>query len=198
MFSTIRRMPIVQQTLVGVALICAIAAIILSMVLSNHTRQTALSQSEDVLNTQLDLVSRILIYAEESMKNDALSALDRFETTLPPARLTGERVQIGGNLRPEFTFGDVPAIGNQAVLLAYKKQYPDFDTAFLLQDGGEIFRATTLLKSASGQYRDGERVNSVAEASSAANQVTQETAQNIVEQQGEAKKVSQDVSRFIV
>jgi methyl-accepting chemotaxis protein len=158
MFSVIRRMPIVQQTLIGVALICAIAAIILSVVLSSYTHQVALTKSEDELSTQLDLVSRILTYAEESMKNEALSALDRFETTLPPARLTGQRVQIGGNLRPELTFGDVPAISNQAALLDYKKQYPDFDTAFLLQDGGEIFRATTLLKNAAGQYRDGERV----------------------------------------
>jgi hypothetical protein len=42
------------------------------------------------------------------------------------------------------------------------------------------------------------QVDSVAEASSAANQVTHETAQNIVEQQGEAKKLSQNVSRFII
>jgi methyl-accepting chemotaxis protein len=148
----------VQQTLIGVALICAIAAITLSVVLSTYTHRTALTESEEELNTQLDLVSRILTYAEESMKNDALSALDRFETTLSPARLTGQRVQIGDSLRPEFVFGDEPAIGNQALLLNYKKQYPDFDTAFLLHDGGQIFRATTFLKNAAGQYRDGERV----------------------------------------
>jgi methyl-accepting chemotaxis protein len=160
MFLEIRRKPLVQQTLAGAVLICIVAALILSLVLSIYTERTALAESEATLTTQTDLVSRTLEYAEESMKHSALTALESFERELPPVRLTGRRVPLGGSPRPEIVFGDdISGISNQAFLSAYKERNPQADVAFLLQDGGNIYRATTLLKDANGRYRDGELVN---------------------------------------
>ncbi|MCL2160498.1 MAG: methyl-accepting chemotaxis protein, partial [Betaproteobacteria bacterium] len=159
MLSKIRRLPLAQQTLVGVLLICVLAAAGLSIALSSHTRQVALQESRSTLKTQVDLIARTLEYAEENMKRDALAALERFENELPPARLTGATVNIGGAARPELVFGDhVRSIGNQEYLLAYKKNNPLNDAAFLLQDEGKIYRATTLLKDKDGRYRDGELI----------------------------------------
>jgi methyl-accepting chemotaxis protein len=150
---------LVRQTLLGVILICVLAAVGLSIALSSYTRQVAIKESRSTLETQTNLIIRTLEYAEESMKQLALAALERFESELPPPRLTGATVSIGGAARPELVFGDnVRGIGNQAYLLAYKKTNPLNDAAFLLQDGGKIYRATTLLKDSSGQYRDGELV----------------------------------------
>ncbi|MDR1888256.1 MAG: methyl-accepting chemotaxis protein [Zoogloeaceae bacterium] len=160
MFFEIRRKPLVQQTLTGVVLICIVAAFLLSLVLSAYTEQMALAESEITLKTQTGLVSRTLEYAEESMKRNALTALEAFERELPPARLTGRRVQLGDATRPEIIFGNnISGIGNQAFLLAYKERNPQADVAFLLRDGGNVYRATTLLKDGNGRYRDGEQVN---------------------------------------
>ncbi|MDR3054275.1 MAG: methyl-accepting chemotaxis protein [Zoogloeaceae bacterium] len=157
MFLDIRCKPLVQQTLAGTVLICIIAAFLLSLVLSFYTEQTALSESEATLKTQIDLVSRTLEYAEESMKHNARTELENFMHGLPPPRLTGRRVELGGATRPEIVLSDhIPGIHNQAFLLAYKERNPQADMAVLLQDGGNLYRASTLLKDANGRYRDGE------------------------------------------
>ena len=159
MWSFIRRQSLARQTLVGVVLICVVAALALSLALSWRTRQVALDESRRELQTQTDLIARTLEYAEESMKQDATRALDRFSAELPPAHLTGAKVQIAGAARPAMMFGDdVPATGNQKYLLAYKKTNPLNDVAFLLRDGDKLYRASTLLKDSAGQYRDGEQV----------------------------------------
>ncbi|MDR2365360.1 MAG: methyl-accepting chemotaxis protein [Zoogloeaceae bacterium] len=158
MLTALRRLPLAQQTLVGILLICVVAAVIFSFILSAYTRNTALEESQNTLKTQTDLIARTLEYAEESMKQDALTALEQFERELPSARLSGNTVEIAGAARPELMFGNVRGIGNQAFLLGYKARNPAHDVAFLLRDGNDIYRATTLLKDTGGRYRDGERV----------------------------------------
>ncbi len=160
MLSTIRRLPLARQTLLGVILVCVLAAAGLSIALSSYTRQVALEESRNTLRTQTSLIARTLEYAEESMKRDALTALEQFESGLPPARLTGKAVPIGGATRPEFMFGDtISGVSNQKFILDYKKHNPLNDVAFLVKDGDKFYRATTLLKNAAGQYRDGEVVS---------------------------------------
>jgi methyl-accepting chemotaxis protein len=158
MLSTIRRMPLTRQTLIGVISVCVVAALMLFAILSVRTRGIAHAESQNTLKTQTDLIARTLEYAEESMKRDALMAVEQFERELPPARLTGNTASIAGAARPELMFGDIRGIGNQAFLLNYKARNPSHDVAFLLRDGNDIYRATTLLKDANGRYRDGERV----------------------------------------
>jgi len=160
MLSAIRRLSLVQQTLLGVVLICVFAATGLSIALSSYTHDVAIKESQSTLSTQTNLIIRTLEYAEETMKQSALEALERFEKELPPPRLTGTTVNIGGVARPELMFGDhIRGTGNQDYLLAYKKTHPMNDAAFLLQDGGKMYRASTLLKGSNGQYRDGEHAS---------------------------------------
>lgn len=160
MLSMIRNMPLVRQTLIGVIVICTLAALGLSLTLSFHTRKVALEESRSTLRTQTALIVRTLEYAEERMKQEAMDALTRFSSELPPAYLTGNKVLIGRAERPELMFGDdIPATNNQAFIQAYKKHSPSNDVAFLVRDGDKLYRATTLLKDANNQYRDGEIVS---------------------------------------
>ena len=102
MWSFIRRQSLARQTLVGVVLICVVTALALSLALSWRTRQVALDESRRELQTQTDLIARTLEYAEESMKQDATRALDRFSAELPPAHLTGAKaVGVGSPLIKE-------------------------------------------------------------------------------------------------
>lgn len=160
MLSVIRHLPLVRQTLIGTIVICTLAALGLSLTLSFHTRKVALEESRNTLRTQTALIVRTLEYAEERMKQEAVEALARFASELPPAHLTGNKVLIGGAERPELMFGDnIPATNNQAFIQAYKKYNPLNDVAFLVRDGESFYRATTLLKDANDQYRDGEIVS---------------------------------------
>jgi methyl-accepting chemotaxis protein len=158
MFS-IRRFPLVQQTLIGVITLCLLVSIPLSIALYSHSRSVAQDAAGSALQTQTSLIALTLEYAQEDMKHDALIELERFEHTLSPARLSGERVQLGSATRPGLMFGDIRGLGNQAYLLAYKEKNPQNDMAFLVRDGNSLYRGTTLLKDASGRYRDGEEVS---------------------------------------
>ncbi|MDR1660950.1 MAG: Cache 3/Cache 2 fusion domain-containing protein, partial [Azoarcus sp.] len=158
--SNVRRFPLVQQILIGVVALCLLLAVPLSIALYAYAHSAAREAASSALRTQTDLISITLDYAEESMQQDARAALARFESTLPPARLTGETVLIDGTPRPELMFGnDIRGIGNQRYLLAYKEKNPSVDVAFLVADGGKLYRGTTLLKDANGRYRDGEIVS---------------------------------------
>jgi methyl-accepting chemotaxis protein len=157
MFS-LRRLPLAQQTLVGVCLICAVVVILLAILLSRHTYSVALAESVHALEKQTELIDRTLEYAKEAMQQEALASLEYFTRDLPPARIEGS-VTVGGVTRPQIMFGDIPGIGNQQYLLDYQKENPETSAAFLLVDGDGLYRATTLLKDASGNYRDGEPVN---------------------------------------
>lgn len=160
MLLAIRHLPLVRQTLIGVIIICTLAALGLSLTLSFHTRTVALEESRNTLQTQTALIVRTLEYAEERMKQEAMQALTQFASELPPAHLTGNRILIGGEKRPELMFGNnIPATNNQAFIQAYKKRNPLNDVAFLVRDGDKLYRATTLLKDANNQYRDGEVVS---------------------------------------
>jgi methyl-accepting chemotaxis protein len=158
MFS-LRRLPLAQQTLVGVCLICAAIALLLAFLLSRHTHDIAIIESERALETQTELIDRTVEYAREAMQREALMSLEYFARELPrPSRVAGT-IAVGGAMRPQLMFGYVPAIGNQRYLLDYQKEYPDANTAFLVADGGRLYRATTLLQDARGNYRDGEQVD---------------------------------------
>ncbi|MDR0702516.1 MAG: methyl-accepting chemotaxis protein [Azoarcus sp.] len=154
---TIRRFPLAHQVLIGVIGLCLLLTVPLSIALYTQAHSTARAAAGRALQTQNDLISLTLGYADENMQHDVRAALARVESALPPARLTGETVIVGGIPRPELMFGnDIRGIGNQRFLLAYKEKNPLVDVAFLLADNGSLYRGTTLLKNAAGQYRDGE------------------------------------------
>ncbi|MDR2032443.1 MAG: methyl-accepting chemotaxis protein [Azoarcus sp.] len=160
MFS-IRRFPLVQQTLIGVLMLCLLIAIPFSIALYSYVHIVAQRAASSALQTQAELISFSLEYAEKNMQQDALAALERFKGTLPPARLTGETVRTSSGVAlPELMFGnDIRGIGNQAYLLDYKEKNPTNDVAFLVAAGGGLYRGTTLLKDGGGRYRDGEIVS---------------------------------------
>jgi methyl-accepting chemotaxis protein len=154
----LRRLPLAQQTLVGVCLICATTALLLALLLSRYTHDVALAESEHAMKTQTELIDRTVGYAMESMHQEALRALEYFSRDLLPPQVDGT-IEVGGMARPRLMFGYLPAIGNQWYLLDYQKKHPEANTAFLVADGGNLYRATTLLKDARGNYRDGELVS---------------------------------------
>ena len=152
---SIRRLPLVQQTLIGVITLCLFIAVSLSIALHFYSGSIARDAAVNALKTQDELVSLTLTYAEEAMAREAARALDHFKATLPVARLTGRTV---GGL-PELMFGDIQGNGNQDYLLAYKERYPESDVSFMVRSGNALYRASTLLKSTDGRYRDGELID---------------------------------------
>ncbi|MDR3087798.1 MAG: Cache 3/Cache 2 fusion domain-containing protein, partial [Azoarcus sp.] len=155
MFS-IRRLPLTQQTLICVILLCLLVAISSSIALRLLANSIADKAALNALQTQTNLIALTLEYAEKNIQRESLSELKRFETLLPPARLTGRTVTVGGMALPEMVFGDhINAVSNQSYLLAYKEKNPTNDVAFMVKVGDKLYRATTLLKDAAGQYRDG-------------------------------------------
>jgi methyl-accepting chemotaxis protein len=158
MFS-IRRFPLVQQTLIGVIALFLLISIPLFFALYLHSRSAAESAAHSALDTQTSLIELTLQYAQEGMQREALAELERLEVTLPPARLSGERVNTGGVSLPGLMFGDIQGISNQAYLRAYKEKNPTNDVAFLVRDSTNLYRGTTLLKDEGGRYRDGELVS---------------------------------------
>ncbi|MDR3213850.1 MAG: methyl-accepting chemotaxis protein [Azoarcus sp.] len=155
----IRRLTLVQQTLIGVIALCLLIGIPLSIALYSYAHSVAQSTAVSTLQTQLDLIYLAIEDADDDMKKEAVAAMDRFERNLPPARLSGGSVVIGGAARPELMFGDVRATSNQAYLLAHKERNPLEDVAFFVRDGGNFYRSTTLLKDDNGKYRDGSLVS---------------------------------------
>jgi methyl-accepting chemotaxis protein len=154
----LRRLPLVQQTLVGICLICAVTTLLLAFLLSRYTHDVAFAESERAMKTQTELIDRTVGYAMEAMHQEALMALEYFSRDLPSPQVEGT-IEIGGAMRPQLMFGYIPAIGNQQYLLDYQDKHPEANTAFLIADGGNLYRATTLLKDARGNYRDGELVS---------------------------------------
>ncbi|MDR2187966.1 MAG: methyl-accepting chemotaxis protein [Azonexus sp.] len=159
MFSFFQRLPLARQVLLGVFVVCFGAGVISAIALSYISRQTAFAESRNTLATQVELMAKALDYAEETLRAETLATLEKFDKALPEARLTGKEITVGGVTLPEITFGDqISAFSNQAYLLAYKKDNPLVDVAFLVQSNGRLYRSTTLLKDASGHYRDGSEV----------------------------------------
>jgi methyl-accepting chemotaxis protein len=151
-------LPLARQLLTGIAGLCLVAIVVLGVFLSSYTRKIALEEVQASLQVEADLISRTLEYAQESLEQRAASALDQFMRQLPAARLSGQKVMLGGPLRPDLMFGDIRGTGNQAFLEQFRQRNPGQDPAFLVRDGDEFVRATTLLKNAGGQFRDGEPV----------------------------------------
>ncbi|MDR2260930.1 MAG: methyl-accepting chemotaxis protein [Azoarcus sp.] len=146
-----------QQTLIGVLALCLLIAIPLSIALYSYVETVAQRAAASALQTQADLISFSLEYAEKNMRQDALAALERFKGALPPARLTGETARTNNGLAlPELMFGDnIRGIGNQAYLLDYREKNPSNEVAFLVAMGGALYQGSTLLKDGGGRYRDG-------------------------------------------
>ncbi|MDR2637394.1 MAG: methyl-accepting chemotaxis protein [Zoogloeaceae bacterium] len=159
MFFPLRRLPLAQQTLVGVFLVCVLIASTLAISLAIHTRGVALAESEKTLKTQTELIGHTIEYAKQTMQQEAVVALGHFTRGLQNPRVTGRSVNTSAGPRPELMYGDIPGIGNQQFLLDYQKENPGANSAFLVVDGNGLYRATTLLKDASGRYRDGELVS---------------------------------------
>ncbi|MDR2614031.1 MAG: methyl-accepting chemotaxis protein [Candidatus Accumulibacter sp.] len=159
MFTRFFKLPMGRQLLYGIAALCLSAIVILALFLSNYTRSVALKETEISLNVQVDLITRTLQLVEDTLKQQVQNAIDEWISTLPPGRLTGNRV-VGANGRgiPEIEFGDIHGNANTRYLEEFRRTHPGQEPAFLVKDGNEIFRASTLLKDADGRYREGDQV----------------------------------------
>ena len=159
MFTYFARQPIGRQLLLGIAALCLIALSVLALTLSTYTREIALQETKTALQVEVDLISRTLEYAQETLEQRTAASLDQFINALPPARLTGNKVMQGGQERPELMLGNIPGNGNQNYLEEFRRINPGHDPSFLVKDGERFYRASTLLKNKSGQSRDGEEVS---------------------------------------
>jgi methyl-accepting chemotaxis protein len=149
-----------QQTLVGVLACSALVALVFSIVLSSYSNEVAVRESENTLQEEARLITHIVEYAQNSMRQKATHAMERFRDTFSFApRVTGNTIALRGGIDlPEIFFGNIPAISNQQYLLEYRKKDPDASAAILIVRGGKLYRGTTLLKNPDGSYRDGEEV----------------------------------------
>jgi methyl-accepting chemotaxis protein len=153
-----RRFSLAVQTLGGVLALSVLVASLLAVGLSGYVHRVALGESEKALSTQTALIGDLVDYGANSMRESAQAAMDRFLNTLPSAHLEG-RIEVGGQSLPRLMFGQVPGTHNQAFLQDYQKLDPEANIAILVADNGQLYRATTLLKNASGGYRDGSRLD---------------------------------------
>jgi methyl-accepting chemotaxis protein len=151
-------LPMARQLLLGIVALCLLSIIFLGIFLSGHIRKVAIHEVEASLSVETDLISRTLEYAQKSLEQRATFALDQFIQDLPAGRLSGQRVMVGEAQRPELMFGTVRGIANQPVLEQYRQKNPGHEPSFLVRDGSDFYRATTLLKDKNGHYRDGQVV----------------------------------------
>ncbi|MDR1853972.1 MAG: methyl-accepting chemotaxis protein [Azoarcus sp.] len=153
MLERFQRLPMTRQLLLGIAVLAIIGIVALGIFLSKYSSQVAAREAAVLLQSNIDLIGRTFAFANEVLEKPARDALELLKSNLPPATLTGRRVPLDGTPRPEYTFGDVPAVGNQALLLKFREEHPGHDVAFLVRDGAALFRASTLLKKPDGSYR---------------------------------------------
>ncbi len=158
MFKRFSSLPMARQLLLGIAILCMLSMVLLGTFLSSHIRKVAIHEVEASLRVETDLISRTLEYAQKSLEQRASYALDQFIQDLPAGRLTGQRVMVGDSPRPELMFGNQRGISNQALLEQYRQRNAGHEPSFLVRDGNDVYRATTLLKDKNGQYRDGQLV----------------------------------------
>lgn len=160
MFKRFLLMPLARQLLIGIVMFCMVGLAVLASFLSFYTHRVAVEDVKISLGNSVDLMGATLDIAREGVEKETVANLKNLIHTLPPAHLTGRTVNLGGSQRPELMFGDVRAISNQKFLRDFTEQNPDEEPAFLVRDGANFYRATTLLKDAQGNYRDGEQVSS--------------------------------------
>ena len=155
---SLTRQPLSRQVLFIVASICVLATVVFGFGMNAYVNKVALDESQRILNEEIDTISRFVDYAEEVSENSARNALADFYGALGSPVIYGE-VEVAGGVRvPDYALGGVRAMHNQEFLLAYQKRYPSRSAAFLVSDGQNFYRATTLLKDANGNYRDGEHI----------------------------------------
>ena len=158
MLNAMRRLTLVQQTLLGTVVLCVVGGTFLFVALSYAIQRLALQESRAGLMTQANLIVQTLEYAQVSMSDSVKRTLDDFQRNLPSAKLSGNKVMHGGELLPEMFFGDISAMSNQAFLLNDKQHNPSREVAFLVRNQDRLYRASTLLKTEKGMYRDGEQI----------------------------------------
>ena len=155
---SLTRQPLSRQVLFIVASICVLATVVFGFGMNAYVNKVALAESQRILNEEIDTISRFVDYAEEVSESSARNALADFYGALGSPVIYGE-VEVAGGVRvPDYALGGVRAMHNQEFLLAYQKRYPSRSAAFLVSDGQNFYRATTLLKDANGNYRDGEHI----------------------------------------
>ncbi|MDR1424898.1 MAG: methyl-accepting chemotaxis protein [Azoarcus sp.] len=157
MIARFLRLPMSRQLFIGIVSLTLIGIAILSIFLSQYSSNVAAREAEISLQSNLDLISRTSDFANEVLQGTAAAALEKFIAGLPSPVLTGKHTVLGHAERPEVRFGDIPAFGNQTLLLQFQKNNPGHEASFMVRDGDRLYRATTLLKR-DGIYRDGEEI----------------------------------------
>ena len=155
---SLTRQPLSRQVLFIVAIICVLAIVVFGFGMNAYVNKVAVEESQKVLNEEIETIERFVDYAEEVSENSARSALSDFYGALGSLVIYGETEVAGGARVPDYALGSVRAMHNQEFLLTYQKRYPKRSAAFLVSDGTNFYRATTLLKDANGNYRDGELI----------------------------------------
>ena len=152
-----KNFPLSRQILMVAAIAVAIMIGAQSLVVAYLARQIALKQTEASLNEQTSLIVSTLEFAQESLKERALSNLNAFESgLLGKIHLSGRTVQTGKENLPELVLNGTTLNGNLALLEQYAKTYPGREPSFIVRSGDRFYRAATLLKDKEGQSCNGE------------------------------------------
>ena len=155
---SLTRQTLSRQVFFIIASVCALATVVFGFGMNAYVNKVAQAESQKILNEEIETVSRIVAYAADVGARDAREALKEFQSELGALTVYGYAELPGGARVYEFSLGATHAIHNQEYLLAYRKRFPSRSTALLATDGRNFYRATTLLKDADGNYRDGELI----------------------------------------
>ena len=155
-----KKLPLSRQILVVAALAVTVMIAVQCGVVAYLAREIALKQTEASLNEQTSLIVSTLEFAQESLKERAMSNLVEFEYHLQyKPHLTGRSVATGKEMLPELSINGTTINGNTSLIEAYAKQFPGREPAFLVRNGERFYRAATLLKDKDGNSRNGEALS---------------------------------------
>jgi len=155
----LNRYSLAQRLIGGTAIAVFLIFTLLVSLVSHEASKNALEQTQHDMRVQLDLAVSTLDYAQEAMKHRASSTLKTIVKTLPGTITVrpDHLVQTGSKALPEIRVGGETGNSNHALLERFKDIY-HVDTALLVRDGDTLYRASTLLKTKDGAYRDGEAI----------------------------------------
>lgn len=146
---------------VTLILLCTTIIVFLleTLIIGQVLRKQGLEDAHKRLKQDVDSISVFLNYSQESLKINALANLDLFLRENQSAALSAKTVKTGEIDLPELLINGKAVNNDIKPLTTFKETHPSSDTAFLVFHNNKLWRVSTLLKDAQGNYRLGTPVS---------------------------------------
>ena len=143
---------IIMSTLLGIV---AFGVTLVYTVYKNEVNTQYTVNKE--LITQLDLVSTMLDYAQETLYNRNTTQLLNYRDDLGQSIKVDNAIKTGATTLPSVYIDDILLNNNNEALEKYKN-LTKADLAYLIVKDNKLYRAATLLKNTDGTFRNGSEV----------------------------------------